>query len=50
MKNACFDCKTEKEMLYSTPNYQKDAYSAAVCSDCFKKRRGEYPEEINKQT
>jgi len=48
--NACFDCKAEKEMLYSTPNFTKQSYSCAVCPECFKKRRGEYPEEINKKT
>lgn len=46
--NKCYDCKNEHEMLWSTPNFTKHSYSAAVCKECFKVRRGKYPDKIKK--
>lgn len=48
MTNGCYDCAAEKELLYSTCEFTKHGHSVAVCKECFKKRRGEYPDKINK--
>jgi len=45
----CADCTEPHKMLYSTPTTDsKHSHSLAVCKECFKKRRGQYPDQIKK--